>query len=790
MPETSAARIARELKLPAPTVENVQHLFTDGNTIPFIARYRKEQTGGLDEVALSKIKERLDYFRELEARKKTVINTIEKQGGLTEELSRRIAACIDRYQLEDLYLPYKPKRRTRAQVARELGLEPLADRIFEQADEDGLPIRIAEVFGRSVSIDNSEEAMKGALDIVAERICENPDIRQSIRDLTWREGMIESRLLVGKGESSGKYDLYHKQRESVRDIPSHRMLAILRGSREKELAFRITVDPQEVYSILDNEVITNPKSIWRRQIMDTIRDAYERLLAPQIETEIRNELKRRADRVAIEVFAENLRELMLAAPLVGRTVLGLDPGFRTGVKAAVIDRTGRFLASETVYPIEPKNDVEGCFAVMDRLREQYKIDAVGVGNGTGGKETLRVVRRYIRERGLTAIPVVMVNEAGASIYSVSDVAREEFPELDATVRGAISIGRRLQDPLAELVKIDSKSIGVGQYQHDVDQKPLGWKLVEVVERCVNMVGVDLNTASAPLLARVAGMNARVARNVVAHRNENGAFGSRASLVAVLQFGEKTFEQSAGFLRVVGDEPLDNSAVHPERYELVRRIARDMNVSVKDLIGNQTLLDKVDKSRYLGDEVGEFTLTDILKELARPNRDPREDFSIPAFTEEVDDIGDLEEGMILEGVVTNVTNFGVFVDVGVHHDGMVHISELAHQFVTDTASVVKVGDRITVKVIEVDIDRKRIGLSRKQTMEAPRTPPGAERERSARDDRAGPRDRRGKERPGPKAERGRKGGKRERGERKPRDVIASGRMAEALMAALNKDKEKK
>ena len=784
MEEKTISIISGELKFKPETVKAVERLFADGNTIPFIARYRKERTGGLDEIALEKIKGRLDYFAELAERKKTVLLTIEKQDKLTDSLKKQILDCRDAYELEDLYLPYKPRRRTRAQVARELGLEALADRIFEQEDEGGVPERIAENFGKSVGL-SLEEALKGALDILAERICETVEIRRNVRDITWREGLLKSRLVVDSKESSGKYDEYDRREEPVRDIPSHRILAILRGGREKELSVKIEVDAHEIYLLLDRKIIRNQNTIWKRALLETIRDSYERLLGPQIETEIRAELKLRADETAVQVFAENLKGLLLAPPLRGRIVIGLDPGYRTGAKLVVLDQTGKFLEGDTVYPTKPKNDIKGAYSVFDRIREAHGVGAFAVGNGAGGKETMKVVRRYLKDRGLDAAPVVTVNESGASIYSASEIAREEFPDLDLTVRGAISIGRRLQDPLAELVKVDPKSIGVGQYQHDVDQKLLARKLDNVVEFCVNAVGVDANTASVPLLSRVAGLNAGVARNIVSHRNESGPFTSRSDLMAVPRFGEKTFEQAAGFLRLVGDEPLDNSAVHPERYELVKRMAAEAGLSISELIGNAEAVRKIDKAGYLSDDVGEFTINDILEELAKPGLDPRADFTVPDFSEEINDIVDLEEGMVLEGVVTNVTKFGVFCDIGVHQDGMIHVSELDHRFVEDPKELLKVGDRLKVKVIEADLERRRIGLSRRQTLEAPKMAPPerGRRERSPDGKRRPP----GRSRPGPRD------GKppREKKEQGPKkDVIASGRLGSVLQAALDKSKKEK
>lgn len=778
------ARIAEELSLPVTVVAETSALFEEGSTIPFIARYRKEKTGGLDEVAITAIKERLDYFSELLERKGTVVDTITKAGLMTPELAARIEKCLDRLELEDLYLPFKPKRRTRAQVARELGLEPLALRIMEQADLEGTALDIAAVFGRAVGLDSPEEALKGALDIVAERICETPEIRRAVRDLTWREGLLEARVAKEREEGAplSKFETYSNFCEPVKNIPSHRILAIFRGKKEKELSFRLTVDEHEVYLLLDSEVIKNPASIWARYLREAIRDAYERLLAPQIETEIRQSLKEKADEVAVQVFAENLRVLLMSPPFRGQPTIALDPGLRTGCKLAVLSETGKLLAHEVVYPLEPRNDEEGMGRVFDRLLAVHGVKAFAIGNGTGGKETMRAVKRYLKARGLI-YPAVFVSESGASIYSASEIAREEFPDLDLTVRSAASIGRRLQDPLAELVKCDPKSIGVGQYQHDVDQKLLARKLDTVVESCVNAVGVDLNTASAPLLARISGLSERVAKNVVSYRDKHGAFSARAQLTAVSGFGDKTFELAAGFLRVVGDEPLDNSAVHPERYELVRRMAADLGVTLPELIGNAALVAKVDKAKYLDQEVGSFTINDILAELAKPNRDPRKEFELPEFSEEINAIEDLEVGMELNGVVTNVAQFGVFVDIGVHQDGMIHVSELDHRFIKDPGEVVKVGDKVKVKVIDVDRDRKRIGLSRKQLLAPPEPRPHHEFGGQApqrRDDSP-----RREENQGRNERRERNPKPAPKPEAQPRDAIASGRMAELLKAALGK-----
>jgi len=787
MSEQIISLVAKELDLAESLLLSIQSLFDEGNTIPFIARYRKEHTGGLDEVILAKIEERFTYYKELADRKKTILTTIEKQDKLTDKLKKQIESCFDKYKLEDLYLPYKPKRRTRAQIARELGLEPLAKRILKQEDITGDPYQFAKelIESEKLTISEPEDAIKGALDIVAETICEKSEIRQEIRDLSWREGLIKTRMLVDKSESSGKFDALNNQSEQASNIPSHRMLAIFRGAKEKELSFRLDVDKDEVYRLLDDEVIVNNDSVWNRYMLETIRDAYERLLAPQMETEIRTELKHRADEVAIEVFAENLRVLLLSPPLVGKAVLALDPGLRTGCKVSIIDKTGKFLNSTTAYPLQPKNDIDGTFAIFDKALAKYNIEAIAVGNGTGGKEAFKVARNFIKERNLKdKLIAVMVSEAGASIYSASEIARDEFPDLDLTVRGSISIGRRLQDPLAELVKSDPKSIGVGQYQHDVDQKLLAKKLDDVVEFCVNGVGVDLNTASAPLLSRVAGMNSRVAKNIVNFRVKNGSFVSRKSLLKVPMFGAKTFLQSAGFLRVVGDEPLDNSAVHPERYDLVRKIAKDLDISVQELIGKEELLKKIDILAYQDDEVGEFTIKDIIDELAKPNRDPREDFSVPEFSEDINDIKDLEEGMTLPGVVSNVAKFGAFVDIGVHQDGLIHVSEIDYKFIDDPAKVLKVGDKVTVRVIEIDAARKRISLSRKQAMEPPKyhTPDHQPRQGKPESNSRPPQRRKPNRSKQPNKQQNTK-------PQKKQDEISSGRFGAALFAALKNDDDK-
>ena len=703
--------LARDLNLPERGVAAVVKLLAEGATVPFIARYRKEMTGGLDEVQIRAIEERRTYVLELEDRRRAVLESIASQGQLTDELKAKILACDTKAALEDLYLPFKPKRRTRAMIARERGLQPLADRLLAQPDVGDPQAEAAAFVKPDQELPDIKSVLAGARDIAAEVVAEDPEVRALVREAFAKEGSVRSEVLADKAGQPTKFELYYDFEEAIATIPSHRFLAVRRGEQEGVLRVKIGLVPEAITPRIEAKAGLRAGTPFAAELAAAVRDAYVRLLAPTIETDLRIELKMRADRDAVEVFASNVRTLLLAAPFGGRRVIGVDPGLRTGCKCAAIDETGTYLATVTIYPSQGAAAAARAEQEFVAFVKQHKPAAVAVGNGTGGRETEAFCRSALVSAGLSDILVVAVNEAGASVYSASDVAREEFPELDLTIRGAISIARRLQDPLAELVKIDPKAIGVGQYQHDVYQPLLAKKLDQVVESCVNHVGVDLNTASAPLLARVAGLRSSVARSIVDHRGKNGAFTSRKSLLNVPGLGPKTFEQAAGFLRIRGGEhPLDASAVHPERYELVEKIAGDLGVALGKLVGDAQLAANIPVARYVQDGVGEPTLRDIIAELQKPGRDPRDKFDPPKFRDDVTTIADLKPGMVLEGVVTNVTAFGAFVDVGVHQDGLVHISQLADRFVKDPHEVVKAGDKLKVRVLEVDAERRRIALS--------------------------------------------------------------------------------
>jgi uncharacterized protein len=711
-------QLAVNLKSLTATIE----LLDEGSTVPFIARYRKEVTGNLDEVQIRNIEEKLAYFRELEDRRKTVIDTVDSQGKLTPELRARIEAVLERNELEDLYLPYKPKRRTKASIAREKGLEPLAQYLWDQVP-GGLPLLdyAATFVAADRNVDSVDEALTGARHIIAEWISENADFRKAIRQMMMDNGTVVSRAIEGAQDPEGKYHMYADYREPVSKIPSHRMLAIRRGAKEEVLTFEIELEPAGPVTYLRNKIV-KAQGEWVPHLEQAAEDAYDRLLNPSIQTEVRLELKDRSDEEAIRVFRQNLENLLLAAPAGSLNVIALDPGLRTGCKVAVIDDTGKFLEHAVIYPLEPKNDVIGSATTLRRLIDKYNARAIAIGNGTGSRETAAFVQDFLKQAGLRDTFSIMVNESGASVYSASDIARQEFPELDLTVRGAISIGRRLQDPLAELVKIDPKSIGVGQYQHDVDQKRLMQGLESTVESCVNRVGVDLNTASWALLRYVAGINERTAQKIVEYRNQHGRFRSRVQLTAVPGFGPKTFEQAAGFLRIRGgDNPLDMTAVHPESYPVVQKIASSLGVAVNELITKPELVEKLNIEGFKTETVGIYTLTDIREELRKPGRDPRDKFVVPNFRDDVKEIRDLAEGMVLEGVVTNVTKFGAFVDVGVHQDGLVHISELSTRYIKEPSDAVKAGQIVKVKVLSADTKTKRIALSIK-ALEAPRERP--------------------------------------------------------------------
>ena len=710
-PPDYATLIAGDVGIPARSVAAVIGLLDEGATVPFIARYRKEVTGGAEDVVIARTQELLTYHREFFDRKKTILASIHEQGKLTPELRAAIDGAATRAVLEDIYLPYRPKRRTRATIAKEKGLEPLAERMWAQADTSGTPEEIAREFvNADKGVESVEDALAGARDIVAERIVENAPWRATMRELAWARGQVVSRAARGKADIKSKFTDYYDFAEPVARIPSHRLLAILRGESEGFLSHHIGPDADQARALLRSLAVARKASIWKLHVEMASDDGYDRLLSSQLETEIRGELKTKADDSAIDVFANNLRELLMAPPFGASAVLAIDPGFRTGCKVVILGPTGTLRDHGLVYPTEPRSDIEGTHRALDRWLDKFKdIACIAIGNGTGGRETFSVVNEYVKERA-KKLTVVLVNEAGASVYSASEVAREEFPNQDVTVRGAVSIGRRLQDPLSELVKIDPKAIGVGQYQHDVDQKRLKEKLDQVVVACVNHVGVDVNTASAPLLQYVSGLSARIANAVVKRRDAEGPFKSRSELKDVPGLGPKTFEQAAGFLRVKGDNPLDDSAVHPERYALVERIARDQKRSLTALIGDAKAVHAIDIKRYVDDTIGLFTLKDIVAELEKPGRDPRADFEVTGFRDDVQKIEDLKKDMVLNGIVTNVTHFGAFVDVGVHQDGLVHVSKVSDRYVSNPAEVLHVGQRVRVRVMEIDLERRRISLS--------------------------------------------------------------------------------
>jgi len=729
--------VSQQLNLPMRGLVSVIELLDDGGTVPFIARYRKEATGNLDEVQIRAIEEQLAYFRELMSRKQTVLETIAAQGKLTDELKAGIEVTLDRSVLEDLYLPYKPKRRTKATIAREQGLEPLADYLWEQQPRDtSLAVFAATFVSEEKGVASIDAALEGARNIVAERISEDADLRKLLRQWVFDEGVVTSRKATDAVDEQEKFKMYYDYREPVKTIPSHRMLAIRRGETENVLYFLIETDAERATSMLRSRVL-RAKGDWTPQIELAINDSWTRLLNSSIQAEIRLELKKRSDAEAINVFRENLHNLLLAPPAGPIAVLGIDPGLRTGCKIAVVDETGKFLAHDVIYPHTGKGNTDAAKATLYRFLSQHNCRAIAIGNGTASRETDALVREFLREKELKDVFTVTVSESGASVYSASDLARQEFPDLDLTVRGAISIARRLQDPLAELVKVDPKAIGVGQYQHDVDQRQLQESLGQVIESCVNRVGVDLNTASWALLRYVAGISERTALNIIAHRDQNGRFVSREQLKKVTGVGPKTFEQAAGFLRIRGGvNPLDSTAVHPESYALVEEIAKLAASPISTIIQQPELLEKVDKTQL---KAGTFTLQDILEELRKPGRDPRDKFIAPSFSESVHEISDLEPGMVLEGVVTNVTRFGAFVDVGVHQDGLVHISELSNKFIKDPSEAVKAGQIVKVKVLSADARTKRVSLSIKALFDnsaqrGPAQKPNAARQNDSRQSR--------------------------------------------------------
>jgi uncharacterized protein len=746
-------RLALELAAKPIQVAAAIALLDDGATVPFIARYRKEATGGLDDIQLRLLEERLRYLRELEDRRAAILASIEEQGKMTPALQDAIRHALDKTGLEDLYLPYKQKRRTRAQIAIEAGLAPLADALLadptrnpEQEAEQYLREAFASADGNNAGVADVKAALDGARQILMERFAEDAGLLQALRAYVQEHGVLESKVIAGKEDAGEKFADYFTYSETISSVPSHRALALLRGRREEilDVALRLDTEAEKpkwdaphnpcegrIAARFGIKNLGRPADKW---LMDTARWTWRVKSFMHLETELMSALRERAELDAIQVFALNLKALLLAAPAGPRATMGLDPGLRTGVKVAVVDATGKVLDTAVIYPHQPKNDWDGSLHVLAKLAEKHQVSLISIGNGTASRETDKLAQDLIKARLDLKLTKIVVSEAGASVYSASEFASRELPDMDVTLRGAVSIARRLQDPLAELVKIDPKSIGVGQYQHDVGQTQLARALDAVVEDCVNAVGVDVNTASAPLLARVSGLSSSVAQSIVTYRDLKGAFGSRAALKAVPRLGEKTFEQAAGFLRVIGgDNPLDASAVHPESYPLVQKILADIKKDIKAVIGEGALLKSLDPARYADLQFGVPTVNDILKELEKPGRDPRPEFTTATFKEGVEKISDLRPDMILEGVVTNVAAFGAFVDIGVHQDGLVHISALSGSFVKDPHTVVKAGQVVRVKVLEIDEKRKRIALTMRLSDSAPQAG-GAPEQRADRNDR--------------------------------------------------------
>lgn len=709
MAKNYALIIAQQLNLQEHQVENTLQLLNSGCSIPFIARYRKEATDSLDEIQIGEIKQLFDKLIEIDKRRATIADSIEGQGKMTDELRAKIDNALTLNELEDLYLPYKPKRRTRADIAKEKGLEPLANLIMQQR-ELNLTGKAKAFIRPDKEVSTVEEALAGARDIIAERVCENSIVRERMRQIFHREARISTKVIKGKEDEGEKFSLYFNSQERLSKAPSHRVLAMFRGESEGFLRLHIAPDEKSAHDFLQRFYLKANNSC-SEQMEIAIKDAYKRLLQPQMETEMRKQYKEKADKEAISVFATNLRQLLLAPPLGQKTILAIDPGFKTGCKVVILNKQGKLLHNENIYPHPPHAQYKLAGDKLKRLVLQYQVDAIAIGNGTAGRETEYFVSKIPFERKVEAF---VVNESGASIYSASPIAREEFPDYDITVRGAVSIGRRLMDPLAELVKIEPKSIGVGQYQHDVNQTMLQDSLQTTVESCVNYVGVEVNTASKELLAYVSGVGPQLAQNIVTYRNENGPFSSREALKRVPRFGEKSFEQAAGFLRILDAEnPLDNSAVHPESYAIVQEMARQQQCSVRDLIENEQLRKSIDIKAFISEKAGLPTLKDIMEELAKPGRDPRKTIKVFSFDKSISTIHDLRVGMVVPGIITNITNFGCFVDIGVHQDGLVHISQLANNYVKDPNEVVKLNQQVMVKVIGVETDRKRINLSIKE-----------------------------------------------------------------------------
>ena len=711
MIEIFSEKIAKELNLQPWQVFNTLKLMAGGATIPFIARYRKEMTGELDEVILAAIRDRNEQLTEIEKRRAFILTSVTEQGKMTPELEQQINEAISLTELEDIYLPFKIKRKTRATIAREKGLEPLAKMLMMQQPID--PEKKAEAFiDDEKSVHSIEEALAGARDIIAEWVNESKTSRERVRNLFAREAVITSKPVKGKELEGIHYQNYYETQESILKAPSHRILAMFRGEEEGFLRLSVDPDEEKAIGILDR-IFVKADNDAAVQVQIAIKDSYKRLLQPSMETEMRQLAKQKADDEAIKVFAGNLRQLLLAAPLGQKILLAIDPGFRTGCKVVCLDRQGRLLHNETIYPHPPQNEVGPAVSKIRNLVQAYGIEAVAIGNGTAGRETENFIRKIPFDRPLICI---MVNESGASVYSASSVAREEFPDYDITVRGAVSIGRRLMDPLAELVKIDPKSIGVGQYQHDVNQTALMRSLEDTVVSCVNLVGVELNTASKQILSHVSGVGPVLAQNIVEFRNQNGEFKSRAELLKVKRFGDKAFEQAAGFLRIrEAKHPLDRSAVHPESYPIVSRMAKKLNCTIEELIEKEELRKQIEPHDFVTETAGLPTINDILRELAKPGLDPREQFDLFEFDKSINSIEDIRPGMILNGIVTNITAFGAFIDIGVHQDGLVHVSQMANRFIKDPNEIVKLTQKVTVKVMDVDVQRKRIGLSIKEAV---------------------------------------------------------------------------
>lgn len=732
-------KIASELNVASARIQAAIDLLDNGATVPFVARYRKEATGGLDDTQLRTLAERLQYLRELQERKQTVLSSIEEQGKLTDELQQIIAAVDNKTVLEDIYLPYKPKRRTKAQIAREHGLAPLAEALLTQPDQN--PETTAQSYLND-NVADSKAALDGARAILMEQFAEDAALIGRLRDKLWREGEIHATVLEGQENAGEKFKDYFNHREPIHSMPSHRALAILRGRNEGILALSLKYQPDDTplseqsnyeQLIAQQFGIADMGRAADRWLRDTVRLSWRAKIFLSLELDALNRLKENADQAAISVFAQNLKDLLLAAPAGRFTTIGLDPGIRTGVKVAVVDDTGKLLETATIYPHQPRNDWKGALTILIHLVKQYKVQLIAIGNGTASRETDKLAGELIRALPDYQLQKIVVSEAGASVYSASALAAKEFPNLDVSLRGAISIARRLQDPLAELVKIDPKSIGVGQYQHDVNQNQLAKSLDAVVEDCVNAVGVDVNTASVALLARISGLNNTLAQNIVNYRDQNGAFANRQTLLKVPRLGSKTFEQAAGFLRIQGgDEPLDASAVHPESYPIVAKMLQTAQLRADQLIGNRGVLKALKPTDYIDNNVGLPTINDILAELEKPGRDPRGEFQTATFADGVEDITDLQPGMILEGIVSNVAAFGAFVDIGVHQDGLVHVSALADRYIADPRDIVKAGDVVKVKVMEVDITRKRIALSMRLNDDAQATSQRNERPRRHND----------------------------------------------------------